>query len=921
MVQKQKAFRFSRKLLAAVLALVMVLAATPVAFAADDDATETPAVQQGHVVSAEGTWCILPDNNNGQAAVYFSTNTDQNYDSALKGITNDLNYTYVQLADDDVVSISFGYGTKKLGNSYTAWTNAMKLNELAATTQWTVNSSDAGWGDDLENIVVPNGFTVNTENYKWIGTISFPAEGAGTYQATYYNEIQTKWAGMGKAETGSGTVTINITVLDKRELVKAIDTAEALLAQDGAYMTDASKQTLEDALVAAQALSGDVVAEQTAIDSAAQVLNGAIAAVAYNPANSTELAAAINAASDVYLANEEDNYTAETWAPFKAAYEAAAAIYGDIKNMDARNQAEIDEAAQTLSAAFAALDKIANYTIEELTNLVSEKEAFLAENKAYMTEDSAAAMQAAIDNAKSVIASGDATKIDAAYTELAGVEVSYTAANYDVLTSAVEDANAFLADADELQYYEESAIEELKAAVEAAAQVQSGQDSRYQPVIDAAAQAIKDAMPQDSDLKRADLSALNEAVAAGRAKLAEEGIDDYTVGTVNALDSAVLKAEKMQTNVPSIKEQDAVNAAAEAIYTAIDNLTLLRADYTALQQAIAQAETQYNELVASAQYTDESLQAYAAAIAAAKQVVADQPYSVREQAKVAAEVATLNAAAPDASDLKPADLSALNAAIEAAETAMAADDYNEYTEYTRQALESALAAARELANANPTILQQDDVAQAADAVTNAINALVKAEADYTALDAVIATAEVKLATNLSDTYTLTSIAALQDAVNNAKAIDRHLPSDQQATVDNAAQTIKDAINGLQTYTNVKDAVVDIVDENGNVVEGDVLYVKAEWWDALYTNVDTTIGVKSDALADDVTITWEYANWSVDDPEANITASADGMTANVKPNGKGVGARSCWVKVTLTDANGNTAERTVKVRFYKFDWQK
>lgn len=70
------------------------------------------------------------------------------------------------------------------------------------------------------------------------------------------------------------------------------------------------------------------------------------------------------------------------------------------------------------------------------------------------------------------------------------------------------------------------------------------------------------------------------------------------------------------------------------------------------------------------------------------------------------------------------------------------------------------------------------------------------------------------------------------------------------------------------------------------------------------------------------ITWQYANWSVDDPEADIEPAADGMTAVIRAKNSVVGAHSCWIQVTVEDIYGNTVTSDpVKVRFYNYDWQK
>lgn len=87
----------------------------------------------------------------------------------------------------------------------------------------------------------------------------------------------------------------------------------------------------------------------------------------------------------------------------------------------------------------------------------------------------------------------------------------------------------------------------------------------------------------------------------------------------------------------------------------------------------------------------------------------------------------------------------------------------------------------------------------------------------------------------------------------------------------------------------------------------------------YKQVSTVLGVQTNSDAQIKNVRYELANWSVNNPEANITDNGDG-TATITPNGRGVGARSVWVKITAEDVNGNTFSRTVKVRFYKWNWQ-
>lgn len=107
---------------------------------------------------------------------------------------------------------------------------------------------------------------------------------------------------------------------------------------------------------------------------------------------------------------------------------------------------------------------------------------------------------------------------------------------------------------------------------------------------------------------------------------------------------------------------------------------------------------------------------------------------------------------------------------------------------------------------------------------------------------------------------------------------------------------------------------------GEAVEGDVLYAKLPSIFTSYQKHAVTIGFSLEPEVQVQSVQWSYANWSVENPEANIE-SPDGMQTIIRPNGRGIGARSVWVTLTVTDVLGNQYSDTVKVRFYKFDWQK
>ena len=81
-----------------------------------------------------------------------------------------------------------------------------------------------------------------------------------------------------------------------------------------------------------------------------------------------------------------------------------------------------------------------------------------------------------------------------------------------------------------------------------------------------------------------------------------------------------------------------------------------------------------------------------------------------------------------------------------------------------------------------------------------------------------------------------------------------------------------------------------------------------------------ISVSYTHLADVKSVSWNYANWSIDKPEATIETPTANTTV-IRPNGKGIGARSCWITVTVEDFYGNTVTSSpIKVRFYNWNWQ-
>ena len=259
----------------------------------------------------------------------------------------------------------------------------------------------------------------------------------------------------------------------------------------------------------------------------------------------------------------------------------------------------------------------------------------------------------------------------------------------------------------------------------------------------------------------------------------------YTV-TLNSSDPAVIAADGTVT--PAAEDKDVTvtvtatngydaTSAAKTIKVKAGGAPVL--DKAALEAAIAAAEAIDKSL-----YTDETVAAMEAKLAAAKAALASE-----DQAAVDAAASALNDAVA-ALELKPVippvDYTALNAAIAAAE----AVDKSLYTDETVAAMEAKLAAAK-------AALASEDQA-AVDAAASALNDAVAAlelkpvipPVDYTALNAAIAAAE---AVDKS-LYTDETVAAMEAKLAAAKAA---LAAEDQAAVDAAAAALNAAVAALE----------------------------------------------------------------------------------------------------------------------------
>lgn len=696
---------------------------------------------------------------------------------------------------------------------------------------------------------------------------------------------------------------------DYTKLDAAIAAAEAELKRsDIADFTDASVQALKDALAAAKGVSRELtVDQQNVIDDARDALVAATHLV-LKDADYSALDAAIEAReAELADARQSGKFTDASMARLEAAIGVAKTVD---RTYSIKEQSMVDDAVKVLNSV--QLEKKAADT-SALEAAIEAAQQALNEAGDEYTDESKAALSAAIKTAREVLTQygGDVDNqeiINKAVTDLESVKLELKKADYSGLDAAIKAAEDFLADPDTENLYTAETIQAVKDALEEAKNFDRNLDITKQDEVDAAAGKLETAMPDESGYKDANLDALKAAIAAADEKLGKEDIADYTDESVEALRAARDDAQAMVERKPNVTEQEDVDAKAAALNAM--ELTLKDADYSALEAAVVKATLDYEKAEASGLYTAASLDEFMAAIISANALLDNRNLTIKEQKVVDDAEAALSVELV----YKDADLTELVKAIAAAEAKMAAPGYGDYTLASRTALETALAEAKALRDEMPNILKQADVDAAAEKLNNVKLSL--QGADYTELDKIIEEAKALLATNLSDKYTNASIDVMKAALVEAENIDRELDVSDQSYVDDIAQALRNAIDALEPYNKVTGVEIT---QNGTVVDGDVAYVKVPWYKT-YKSQSTTLGYQLSGDAEAVSVKWELANWSVDNPEADIIDNGDG-TVTIKPNGRGIGARSCWVKVTVTDVNGNTVEDVVKVRFYNWDWQK
>lgn len=563
-----------------------------------------------------------------------------------------------------------------------------------------------------------------------------------------------------------GYAKLQIKGADYTALNAAKTTAANIKAEN--YEQDANWTAFQTAYDAAKAIADGLdVTHQTEITAAATALTTAIGKltpkVVEEDADYTKLNAEIAASQKIVDTEQASWYTETTWSAFTTALAEAKAVPAGLKKS---SQGTIDKAASALNAARTELkDAAASYTA--LDALIGECDAL---NSADYTSVSWQNLTIALTAAKAVardLNARDQGTIDTAYNNLKAAKdalVTLGKANYQPLIDEINKGTAYTEDyytADTWTAYQ-TVLTEAQAMV-AAGDLKEDQQSQISAEVEKLVDAKAALKFVDADYT---------AVDAALAKIPSDA--DLAAYYTTDSATAVIAARNAVVRGYNKTRQPDVDKMAADIETAVANLKLIPADTTALKAAIDKARA-----VDSTRYTSDSYKAMWAKYEEAKALYDTANLTKKDnQAAVDAAEAALTAAYKA---LVPAgaDYTKVVAAIERFEALTESD----WTAASWATAKAKYEAAKEANGKRYTIDQQAELDAFATELNAAIDTLVPAPADFTALDDIVKKINVYLTSwtrYLTDDYKTKANAA----VESANAADfRALTKNDQATVD------------------------------------------------------------------------------------------------------------------------------------------
>ena len=536
-----------------------------------------------------------------------------------------------------------------------------------------------------------------------------------------------------------------------------IDEADAI---DPSWYTEESYDRVMEAVDAVE--TGKKIDEQITVNGYATAIEAAIRGLEQAPADYSEVDEAILRAEAV----DPSKYT-------EASYNAIWAVIENIDwNLFAEDQDVVDSYVTAIDAAIAGLSELgADYSAVEA-----------AKTRWQSYTDTSIYTNASVADVVNAIAAVDYTKTISEQAEVDAMakaindaidNLQEKPANYTALKEAFEDAKAEIAKNDNFKaangvdYYTADSLAALQAAIAAVPVDANGaiiEDKKLteQADVDALTKALTDAIAV-LGVNGANYDALDAILRTVPSDADLENL--YTVVSAADLLAVVINAQSVDRNL-KVDEQATIDALVAEVEAAIKALEYKPADYSAVESAIAAANTELDKGI----WTDASAQAVRDAIAAV-----EYGKDIRFQADVIAMAEAINA---KVALLTPAYANydaVYNAQIEAAYI-----DSSKVTPESYAKLEEAVNAVVEGLYAKDQAIV-DGYAQA---IYDAIAALDYLKADWSQVDALVEEIEnldPSLYGNYDEIYWTYLYAYIYETIPEAKT--QYVLLEDQSNVD------------------------------------------------------------------------------------------------------------------------------------------
>ena len=536
-------------------------------------------------------------------------------------------------------------------------------------------------------------------------------------------------------------------------------------------------------------------------------------------ADLTELEAVLKTARDKLA--EVNAYTPVSRGELETAVNAAQEVY----DKAGVTQDEVNTAKANVEAKIAALVRKADKTaLSNAINLAivktTQEDKYTAESRDALKKVIAVAAAVVNDeNATQEMVDAQTAAVKAAEAKLVAIKVPV---NKSALQTRVDEAKETVTNT---AAYTEESLNALRAAINAAQAVLNKPEATQEEV-NAQTDALNAAIAALVEKPVVDKTELQTAVAdANKFAASDENKEKYTEDSWKTLEEAITVAQAV-LNKPEATQEE-VNDALKALTDAKENLktkepSVEKPEKSELDETVKDAKTFVESLENPEMYTEESLKALNEAIAMAEEVLASETAT---QDDINAAMRKVRTARGNLALKKPA------VATEALENAIAnarelANDTATYTEESRAALNAAVDAAQKvLEDANAT---QETVDKQTEAVEAAIKALVKIKVPAETDKLKEAVKEAEKLVKDAEKYTEESLKALRDAIALAQEVLEDTNATQE-TVDKALEavnTAKDTLVEVGSLRNVVDEAAKLTGETNKYTEDSVKALQA-----------------------------------------------------------------------------------------------